>query len=253
MSKKFLTLVAVGTLVSVGTYVTLNLLWPYHKQELAHEASISVDEVFSGNAPTPASDTADSTPATSAEPAEAIPAAASEPAAEPAPAAAEAPTTAEPPPAEPVAAAEPEPEPAPAAPPAPAPKPKAKPSAPAAPAAKSEPAPAPAASATASNWWGKNDPAALSLVYAGSASYEKAVALLFNGNFGDAAEAAQHLEVSNGKGKVSGQWKLSPNNSQMLVFPVSASGTYTVVAKKGLKDQRGRSLQQDLRGPVTIK
>lgn len=249
MNKKFLTLVVIGTLVSFATYWVLNLVAPYQKPELHEAGTVSVDEVFNGAAPVPA---------TTEEPAAAAEEVTAAEPSEPVAAVTEATTPAEPPaetePAaasEPVAAAEPVVEPtAQPAPEAAAPKAAAKPSEPIA----SAPAPVPTPAVAASNWWGKNDPATLSLVFAGSASYEKAIALLFNGNFEDAAKAAESLQVSTEKGaKVSGSWKLSPNNSQMLVFPVAASGTYTVAVSKNLKDQRGRSPAQNLRGPVTVK
>lgn len=158
-----------------------------------------------------------------------------------------------------VAMTEPAPAPAPAAPakPAPAPaaaKPAQKKSEPVAkPKAASSTKPAPAAPAQTA-WWASDEaPQNLSLVYAGSASYTRAVALLFNGIFQDTVSADAHLRVEDAQGKrLEGRWQISAGNSRMLVFPVSRAGTYVVKVGTGLADGAGRSPARALQGPVSI-
>lgn len=246
MNNKFLTLVVIGTLVSVGSYYGLNLYAPYQKEQLVAPVTVTVDEVFAGELQEPqAVETPPAeVPAESAEaaPAEAAPAeiadgeaAVETPVAE---AAAVEPEPAEVAMAEP-AAAEPPPPPAPAPKPAPVSKPAAEPA---------KPAPAPKA------WWGKEDPSQLSIVAATSMSASKAIALMFNGSFDSAVSADTHIKVLTAKGAaVAGQWSVSPKNKRMLTFPVKGPGSYTVVVKAGLEDKAGRKFTQEKSGPVQVQ
>lgn len=268
MNKKFVVLVAIGTVLSLVTYFGLNYLYPYHKESAQTDAAVTVDDIYAAGLQPPdaaqedapeepaAAPTATPTPETAA-PEE--PAAETVAAMEPAPDAAPAAET----PAE--AAPEPEPEPEPAAEPVaepvappPPPEPTATPAS-----AKPRPAkPAPAAAAAPTEsaqavkqWWAnKLDPSALSLVYAASAAYQKALVLMFNGPFDSPASANSNIQVQDGSGaRVNGAWKVAPNNPRMLTFPVAGSGRYMIVIKPGLTDQGGRKLAAEARGPVVVQ
>ena len=306
MNSKFLTLVVIAAVVAVGTYLGLNHVVPYQKEEAKVAQTVPVESVFSGGlqapaagepadaaaapAATPAAPTAPAPSAESnnvptesatvspqAEQPAAEPAAAAKPAAAPAPskpenvAAAEpaAPKDAEPAPAvkpaakpapAPVAKAEPAKKPeakaAPAAQPkaAPAAKPAASKPAAAAPAPAAAPAKMAAAPAATAPWWGPSDASHLSLIYVGSAAFQKAIVLMFNGEFSSTDSANANLQVADAKGaKVAGSWKIGPSNKRMLVFPVNSSGKYTVSVKTGLADGSGRTVAQEARGPVTVQ
>ncbi|SFF32794.1 hypothetical protein SAMN04488120_102197 [Fontimonas thermophila] len=103
-------------------------------------------------------------------------------------------------------------------------------------------------------WWGPESPTQLSLVYAGSAAYTRAIVLMFNGAFDDAAAAAAHLRVTDANGKtVNGSWQIGANNKRMLLFPVNKPGIYTVSVGDGLSDRQGRKIAKALKGPVRVQ
>jgi hypothetical protein len=284
MNKRFLTLVGVATVLSAGTYFGLTILKPHVREETkvadvtspdqVFSASVSAPEAASGTEPAaataapaeaaatvapadtavqPAADAASAAPAApAAEPAAAAPpaetkTAAAEPAAAPEPAAPE-PAAAEPAPAaaEPAAAA-----PAEATMPAEKPKKSAhKKSAPTTTTHKGGSNPA----AASKVWWPAENANKLSLVYAGQASFKKAIVLLFNGAFFKTDSVNSNLKVTDKNGKtVSGHWDLGENNRRMLVFPVAAAGTYKVSVGSGLIDNKGRKLGARLSGPVQIR
>ncbi len=285
---KALTLGVVAVAITAGTYFVLHTIAPQrHVEEKRQQEGPTVDDVFAGTldlaalesdappaapAPAPAAEApAGDTAATD----EAVPVDAST---EPVPGEAAdapsgdvdaasgdmgatevavAPTTA---PAEPAPSAEPppaaEPAPAPAPPPAEAPKPKVE-----APVKAEAPKPAAKPSekkttpAKASGpWWGASSPDTLSLEYAGSAAYKKAVVLMFNGTFDSADSADKNIKVKDASGKaVSGKWELGPTNKKMLVLPVQKNGTYTVSVGSGLTDRNNRALGKKLSGPVKVQ
>lgn len=311
MNSKFLTLVVVAAVIAVGTYLGLNHLFPYQKEEAKVTAAVPVETVFSGGLQAPAAGEpteAAAVPATAPADSGGVPTEAAtvspqaeQPAPEPqtaakseaAPAASKPENVAT---AEPAAAPKPEPAPKAEPPPAPAPAPNAEsekkpepkpkpaehapskaaapaepkpavaPAKPAAAPAASKPAPAAAAPtppatkvavpppAPAAQWWGAGDASHLSLVYAGSAAFQKAIVLMFNGEFASPDSANANLQVLDPKGaKASGSWKLGSNNKRMLVFPVNSAGKYTVIVKAGLKDSGGRTVAQEARGPVAVQ
>ncbi|PTU31139.1 hypothetical protein [Stenotrophobium rhamnosiphilum] len=281
MNKRFLALAGLATVLSVGTYVVLNVVKPY-KHETPKVADVtSPDQVFGASvdnpeahaegeaaaAPAPAAEGAADVAAvqpvdTAVQPAGSVDATAAATASGdgsvaplvPAGAVAAAPAaadqsapvdtaSAEQPVAEtysePVAEAAPAPEPAPA--PAPAPKPKKK-------SASKSP------STGSSTWWPAEKADKLSLVYAGPASYKKAVVLMFNGAFFQADTVNANIKVTNKAGKaISGNWELGENNRRMVVFPVDAAGTYKVSIASGLTDSKGRKFGSKLGGPVQVK
>lgn len=275
MNNRFLTLVGVATVLSVGTYFGLTVLKP-HEREVAKVADVTpADQVFSASvsnpetsgAAAPAAATAASTgTATTVAPsdtavqpaADATSAPPAAPAAEPAAAAppAETQTAAaavaapEPAPAAPAAAAEPAAAPAEAAMPAEKPKKNAhKKSAPTTTAHRGGGSPA----AASKVWWPAENANKLSLVYAGQASFKKAIVLLFNGAFFKTDSVNANLKVTDKNGKsVGGSWELGENNRRMLVFPVAAAGTYKVSVGSGLTDNKGRKISAHLSGPVQI-
>jgi hypothetical protein len=116
------------------------------------------------------------------------------------------------------------------------------------------PVPARTPEARVTQWWGPESEASLSLIYAGSASYTRAIVLMFNGAFQDAGAAQQHLQVRDASGKaVSGSWQVGASNRRMLLFPVAQTGLYTVSVGGGLADQNGRTLGKAQQGPVRVK
>lgn len=264
-----------AAIIAAGTYFVLENIKPHNKEEVKAAAGPSVDEVFSGKLDTSQVASAPAEPAappppdsmTAAEPSAAEPAAPEPAAAEPA---AEAPAP-EPAPSEPAQAAAPEPAPAPVE-PEPAPKseppPVAKVEEPA-PAPTAEPAPAPKAESAPAKpaakpapkkvipikpWWGAERADKLSLVFAGSAAYKRAVVLMFNGTFDDAAGANANIKVQDANGKpVKGSWELGATNKRMLTFPVGKSGIYKIVVGAGLTDNKNRALAAAMQGPVQVQ
>jgi hypothetical protein len=91
------------------------------------------------------------------------------------------------------------------------------------------------------------------VVYAGSASYTRAVVLLFNGPFASAASANSLVKVKDSNGRtLNGSWQVNPKNPRMLVFPVAAAGRYQVEVGAGLADRTGKKLSTPVQGPVII-
>lgn len=110
-----------------------------------------------------------------------------------------------------------------------------------------------ASTAKRSRWWPAENPANLSLVYAGPASFKKAIVLMFNGAFFKTDGLDQNLHVTDKNGQpVSGSWEIGENNRRMLVFPVPGDGQYKVSISTGLTDSKGRKIAHNLSGPVTI-
>lgn len=305
MNKRFLALAGMAAVLSVGTYVGLNIVKPYKHEEPKVADVTSPDQVFgadvnnpeahndaaapaaAGAAPAPADAAAVQPTDTAVQPASpdqgagAAPAPSSEsaapaaatassgggstaplvpagaPGSAPAATASSTETAAAEPAAAPAAAPAPEPAPAPAAEPAPAPEPAAEPA----------PAPKPKKTHTASAgksskssgssgkvWWPAAKDDKLSLVYAGPASFKKAVVLMFNGAFFKPDGIDSNLKVTDKSGKVvSGSWERGENNLRMLVFPVPAAGTYKVSIAAGLTDSKGRKVGKAISGPVTVK
>jgi hypothetical protein len=105
-----------------------------------------------------------------------------------------------------------------------------------------------------SRWWPAENPAHLSLVYAGPASFKKAVVLMFNGAFFKTDGLDQNLKVTGKNGQpVAGSWEIGENNRRMLVFPVPGDGQYKVSIGTGLTDSKGRKIAHSLSGPVTVR
>lgn len=262
MSAKGLTMTVVGVAVAAGTYFGLETAFPRDEAKALGAAQLaSVDEVFNGTLQEPSAAPAEpaESPAEESslppaeEPAMDDGAPAQEPAAEESLPAAEetqaAPATPE--------AIEPEPESQPEPEAEPAPEPVAKPQpAPAQPVAPSKPASTPPSrkAEKLTQWWGPESATNLSVVYAGSAAYTRAIVLMFNGAFDDASSAAKNIRVTDANGKaVAGSWQIGANNKRMLLFPVGKTGTYTVSVGSGLVDRTGRKLGKSLRGPVRVQ
>jgi hypothetical protein len=291
MNKRFLALAGVATVLAVGTYAGLNIVKPYKHEEPKVADVTSPDQVFGASVDNPeahANEAAAAPAAAGAAPAEAAavqpadtavqPASPDQGGAAPAPtpatasasdsssaplvpadasgaAPAPAPST-ETAAAEPAAAPEPAPEPAPAPAAEPAPAPAA------APAEKPKKAAHHVASSSKSSksgssakvWWPAEQSNKLSLVYAGPASFKKAVVLMFNGAFFKPDGIDANLKVTDKAGKaVSGSWEIGENNRRMLVFTVPAAGTYKVSVATGLTDSKGHKPGKALSGPVVVK
>lgn len=270
MTNKGVVIAVLALAIAVGTYFVLEQMYPHEVEEVKIDSGVTVEEVFSGTLqPAPATEVA-SAPVEPAAPAPAEPGAI-EPAPAPVEPGATEPAAMEPAtePAEPAPAAlEPEPEPTPEPEPIepePAPAPKATPP----PAPVIEPAPAPAKpkappakpkatpakpAAPAKPWWGPERADRLSLVYAGSAAYKRALVLMFNGTFDNTTSARANLQVLDGAGKpVAGAWELGASNKRMLLFPVKKAGAYTVVIKPALADNKGRTVAAPMQGPVQVQ
>lgn len=160
----------------------------------------------------------------------------------PEPAAAEPP----PPPAPEPAPAAPEPTPEPAAAPPP-PKPKPKPKAESKPAA---PKKAPPEAKVA--WWPAKEAGKLNVVYAGEASFTKAIVVMLDGQFDNADSANQNIKVAPKKGgEVKGKWLVANGNKSMLLLDV-APGLYSVEIGTGLTDKGGRSVGTASSGVVFV-
>ncbi|WP_022977711.1 hypothetical protein [Nevskia ramosa] len=105
-----------------------------------------------------------------------------------------------------------------------------------------------------SSWWSKTGTQAssnLSLVYAGEASSEKAVVLMFN-NAVDPTAASSHIKLVDSRGKTpTGTWSAG-NNPRVLAFKGVAPGRYTVILRPELPDSSGKTLGDELVGPVYV-
>lgn len=247
--------------VGSGTYFGLEWLKPYHQPEVKLEGLVPAEQVFGATAESEPAAVASSAPA--AEPA--APAPSSEPvqtaAAEPAPA-----VEAPPPPLPaPAPAAAPESKPVTAAKPEPASKPvaaaataeakpvakKEKETAKARPAKPSKPAEAPI---VATAWWQGASSSGFSVVYAGSASFRRALVIMGNAPFANADSANAAIKVSAMDGKtVSGQWELNSVNPSMLMFPLNNAGTYQLQIGAALSDAQSRQLGQSVKGPIQVR
>lgn len=250
MSAKGLTMTVVAVAVAAGTYFGLEVAFPPATvKDVKDSNGTAVDQVFKGTL-----NTSQVAAAEAAQPVEeTLP-----PADEMSAAAA----VEEPAPAE-LAAAEPEaataalePEPTTEPTPEPTPEPYVAPAEePAAPAATPAPVkPAPKKPQKLTQWWGPESDTQLSVVYAGSAAYTRAIVLMLNGAFDDTASAEQNLRVTDAAGKaVAGKWQIGANNKRMLLFPVDKAGTYTVSVKADLTDRTGRKLGKAQKGPVRVQ
>lgn len=105
-----------------------------------------------------------------------------------------------------------------------------------------------------SSWWSKTGTQAssnLSLVYAGEASSEKAVVLMFN-NPVDPTAASTHIKLVDSRGKTpTGSWSAG-NNPRVLAFKGVSPGRYTVILRPELPDSSGKTLGDELVGPVYV-
>jgi hypothetical protein len=235
MNKKLvLTAILLVVLVSTGTYVGLNTLWPFQPETIKVGETAELTDVLAAElkpaapsgTPTiigtteeikeaPAPEAAAEAPAAE----EAAPAAVEESAAEPqaaAPAAEPAQTT---------AAAEP--------------------------AAPTLSSPAPAAAVKP--WWRGDIDGELSAVYVGSLANKSAIVVMFNGSFKATDSLNQHARVTNGAGAVSGQWELAPSNKRMAIFPVPAKGRYQLSLQAGLTDGAGLKMKTTQQGAIDVQ
>lgn len=104
-----------------------------------------------------------------------------------------------------------------------------------------------------SAWW-KKAPSSehLNLIYAGEASSEKAVVLLFDSAV-DAAAAGSQIKLIDAKGaSPSGSWS-NGSNPRLIAFKGVPSGRYTVIVSPGLADTSGKSVGTELVGPVYVR
>lgn len=265
---RFYVACAIAAVLSIGTFLILDTLYPYKPEEIKVGETAELTDVLSGSLnpgePEGAPTNIGTTEELKAAPAEAAPESApAEEAALSEGTAADIEVVMAEKAAEEAAAAEPAPAPEPepvAAEPEPAPEPAP---APVKPAAKPKPAPKTAAAAPAApkgktgtgiqQWWNGDIEGELSLVYAGSAAYKQAIVLLFNGPFDTTDSVNQNVSVKDGSGKVSGSWEISSNNKRMVIFQVPKSGRYQVTVNKGVKDRTGKALKKGLQGPVYVQ
>lgn len=104
-------------------------------------------------------------------------------------------------------------------------------------------------------WWvgAERDPQRLAVVYVGSAAYTRAIVVMGDGPFADAAATGRHLRVMRDGQTVSGQWQIAPQNPQMLVFPVADVGVYELGIAEGLADRNGRRYGVSRSGPIRVR
>ncbi len=103
-----------------------------------------------------------------------------------------------------------------------------------------------------SAWWKQSTGSdRLNLVYAGEASSEKAVVLMFDGAV-DAAAAGSQIKLIDAKGGTpSGSWT-SGNNPRLIAFKGVKPGRYTVIVAAGMADTGGKAVGSELVGPVYV-
>lgn len=127
---------------------------------------------------------------------------------------------------------------------APAPKPKPKPKASSAP--KVQPAD------TQLVWWPAKTDGKLNITYAGSASFTKAIALIFDGAHADGSKANQSIKVTTKSGTaVEGQWLVAKGNPQMLLYSVPP-GIYRVSVGADMSDKGDRTVPAASSGLVYV-
>jgi hypothetical protein len=268
MSAKGWTMTVAAVAVAAGTYFTLDTIYPPQKEQVQGPELAPVDAVFSRSLPADVAlaPALQSTPDAAGGEAESAAESAESPSVAVADAGDAAQVLAEDGPesgaveqAEPEAtpSAAPTPSAVPIPTPRPTPAPTATPaaratSAPAAGRPTAAPAAAPAQRVT--QWWGPESADRLSVVYAGSAAYTRAIVLMFNGAFADAAAVQRHLRVTDANGRtVAGSWEIGASNRRMLLFPVPRAGNYTVFVGADLADGNGRRLGSELKGPVRVQ
>jgi len=258
-----LKMAAAAVVVGGGLYATLEVLRPYHHPEVKLDGLVPAEAVFGDQA-----QVASGAAATEATPAPAIAAPApapkptaglaAVPASKPDSALATKPTPVDAKPAVPkpvtpatekpvaptvVAAA-----PASAAQPV-ASKPAAKPAAPTQAPASKPPTVSPIA------WWqGSGTATGLSVSYAGSAAFKRALVVMTNGSFDNPAAPNRSIKVLGADGKaVAGSWEINAANPGMLVFPVSSNGVYQLVIGADLSDRQNRQLGRIAQGPIEVR
>lgn len=102
-------------------------------------------------------------------------------------------------------------------------------------------------------WWKTSSGTdRLNLVYAGEASSEKAVVLVFDAAV-DAAAAASQIKLLDAKGGTpSGEWTSAGSNPRLIAFKGVTPGRYTVIVGAGMADTSGKSVGSELVGPVYV-
>lgn len=283
MIAKGLTISVAAVAVAAVTYFGLDMLYPQQHEQAVVTKTVSPDSVFGEGAAPPASDTAqvaDDGDVAAADPYEVPPeweevGGSAANAVDELPddmaddavemASAELPSdTLEPEPTpeptvEPTVLPTPEPTPSPTVAPTPVatpvPTPVATPKPTRSPApVKPSATPLPATQAAITNWWEPVIDDRLSLVYAGSAAYTRAIVLMFNGAFDTGASANANIIITDSAGAtVPGSWQVGTNNKRMLQFAVTEGGLYTVKVQRDLADRSGRILGRSLDGAVAVR
>ncbi len=100
-------------------------------------------------------------------------------------------------------------------------------------------------------WWNASGEG-LKVLFVGGAAFSSAIVVLTDGSFTDPAVADREIKVRRLDGsKVSGKWKLGPNN-KMLVLQVPP-GRYHVAIGAGLRDGSDRTIAQASDGAVFVQ
>lgn len=100
-------------------------------------------------------------------------------------------------------------------------------------------------------WWPQPKPDALNLLFAGDASFGRAIALFFDQEFEGPESANEHIKVMGPGGKsVDGSWLVS-SNPKMLLFK-AVPGTYQVEILEGLTAKDDKKLGASSKGIVYI-
>lgn len=113
-------------------------------------------------------------------------------------------------------------------------------------------------SAGRDSWWTKSNTGAadaLFLTYAGNFTSADGsltgIALMFSGRFDKQTDFGNSISVS-GNNPVSGKWQLGANPG-LIFLPGVPAGDYTVTIKAGLADIEGKSVKNDISGPVNVQ
>lgn len=102
-------------------------------------------------------------------------------------------------------------------------------------------------------WWPAATPGTLNLTYAGSASFTKAIALVFDGAHADGSKASDHIKVTTQEGQaVSGRWLVAQGNPRMLLYSVPP-GVYRVSVDAGMSDKGDRTVATASSGLVYVQ
>jgi hypothetical protein len=102
-------------------------------------------------------------------------------------------------------------------------------------------------------WWAPTSTDPFGIQYVGQVEGQRAVAILFSADIGNAGEIDKALKLIDESGQaVSGGWKVG-NNPRLAVRSDLKQGRYTLAIDGQLASASGQNLRTPLRGPVYIQ